>query len=768
MPNILQRLYKSVGDFIKVTPTPTAPANKITGYEQYGYSYLNNDVKKTEYLNELRGWVSACVTAIADEIASVELGLYSYKNGEVVEIDDSPIIDLLYKVNEYTTRFDHFWITMVYLELTGEAPWYIEKNGKNITGIYFLRPDRLMPVIDKSNKIISGYTYDVGMGKKVPLALDEVIFLKYPDPVNPLRGKGTLEMAARTVDVDNFSEEWNKNFYKNAAKPDSVLKVKTDNMSPEQKDLLKKSLREQYQGVEKAHKTMVLFGDMEWQQIGINPKEMDFLEQQKFSRDKILSIFRVPKAVVAQTEGVNFASAAVAQYAFARWCIKPKLERIVQQLNEFLIPMFDKSESLYLDYPNIVPDDETIKLAKYQNGLMYGWMTINEVRQAENLPPVDGGDSIYMSYSLAPIGGTATQETKELKVIKGKKKIATGRLYEIHARNKEYFNKEKEKNQLMKSVESVVIQRIKDKLKEKNKKEQPVEVVDEVKPHKFTTTEEKLAFWSTKDLLFRKYFPALRSAMGKVFEEQYKEVVGKLMRSKSLVAMKSGSSIYNKIKLSAKKEEKRILGATITILEDLFKESGDKTFEAMGIDMSMSPKRDDVQKLIISQGKKFAKSSVETTNGDIEKIVYENVSNGGTVSDLKTTLGGLFDDAEQYRADRIARTETVRYSTAASEQAYIDSGVVEAKEWFVNPDACELCQPMAGKTVDLGDTFFDVGDSIDLPGGKTFSIDYEDVGSPPLHVNCQCDLVPVFIEAKSINKKPVLNKILVNKIKKNK
>ena len=102
---------------------------------------------------------------------------------------------------------------------------------------------------------------------------------------------------------------------------------------------------------------------------------------QRFSRDKILGIFRVPKAIVAQTEGVNLASAQTAQYVFSRHTIKPKMERLIQQLNEFYLPLFPGTENMFLDYVNPVQDDVAAKTAEYTAGLASGWFTINEVRE---------------------------------------------------------------------------------------------------------------------------------------------------------------------------------------------------------------------------------------------------------------------------------------------------------------------------------------------------------------------------------------------------
>ena len=277
------------------------------GIELYGAGqYELGYAKKKILLREMRGWVFACTSAIADEIAQIDIKLYKRKGDKIEEVTDSPILDTLYKVNDFTTKFDHFWLTSAYLELTGESPWYLEKDASGVTGIFFLDPSKLTPIADKKT-IISGYRYEVGMGKKITIPKENIIFIKFPDPARPFRGLGTLEAAARSVDVDINAEEWNSKFFENSARPDSILNVNVVQMDDEQKKVLKHSIEEQYKGTKKSQQLMVLFGDMKLEKFATTQKDMDFLEQQRFTRDKIFGIFRVPKAVLAQTEGVNYA-----------------------------------------------------------------------------------------------------------------------------------------------------------------------------------------------------------------------------------------------------------------------------------------------------------------------------------------------------------------------------------------------------------------------------------------------------------------------------
>jgi len=359
-----------------------------------------SDLKTKDYLAAATGWVYACVSVISDEIGSIDIHLYEKKKDKISEVYDHDILTTLYGVNRFTTKFDHFWLTQMYLELTGEAPWAVSKDKDGIPrNLFLLRPDKLTIKHDAKD-VIGGYKYEPSPGNVIPLESDSVVFLKYPNPLKPLRGRGTLEAAATTYNLNRFSEEWNTNFFYNSARPDALLTSEGE-LSQEQIDRLQKQWKKNFKGVRNSSKMAILEGGLQYNILQLKPKDMEFLEQQKFGRDKILSIFRVPKPIIAITDNVNRASALAAKEIFARWTIKPKMERLVSMLNESFIPMFPDSDGLFLGFENPVKEDEAMKVEKYGKGLgESGWMTINEVRERENLPPVEGGDSVLRTAGL--------------------------------------------------------------------------------------------------------------------------------------------------------------------------------------------------------------------------------------------------------------------------------------------------------------------------------------------------------------------------------
>jgi hypothetical protein len=125
----------------------------------------------------------------------------------------------------------------------------------------------------------------------------------------------------------------------------------------------------------------------------------------------------------------------------------------------------------------------------------------------------------------------------------------------------------------------------------------------------------------------------------------------------------------------------------------------------------------------------------------LEKTITEGQRAGESLVKIKKRVESVYSDAKGYRAERIARTESLKASNRTAEMVYKQNGYATV-EWFVNPGACEFCRTYAGRTKTIGTNFTGIGDVITGESGGTMRIEYADIDTPPLHPNCTCSLVP--------------------------
>ncbi len=420
--------------------------------------------KAEEYLTAYKNYVYTATSAIAQEVASIELKLLKKTKTEVQEVKEHEALSLLHFANPFTTQYDLIEATQTYSELVGEAFWVIFKDQKTQQPreIWPLRPD-WVKVVPSATKVVEKYIYNPGgiTTEKVEIPRENMVPFRYFNPTNPYRGKGSVQAAAMPIDIFDFAQQHNRNFFFNSA--EAGLVFLTDKvLKKEVVERFTKQWQSTYGGRENAHKIAFLGGGFKMEKSGTTAKEMDFANLHRIMRDDILAVFKVPKTVLGLTEDVNRANAEATTRAFMERVITPRMRKFVNTLNEFYLPMFGDTD-LFFDFEDPAPEDVEKKLMVYENGLKYGWLTPNEVREMENLDTKEGGDDLApATVSLEGVREMESQVEKITDNVKGKeKKILTDAKEQATTIINESKKAEKEKKGVLSEIRN-----LRDKAKE--------------------------------------------------------------------------------------------------------------------------------------------------------------------------------------------------------------------------------------------------------------------------------------------------------------
>lgn len=713
--------------------------------------------KDSEYLESTTtGWVYACANAIAIEVASINLRLYKQTSEGPVEITKHPLLDLLYRVNAFTTSYDHWYRTQMYLEGTGEAPWYLQRSSPNAkpTSMILLKPYRLS--IEFSEKeIIGSYTYRKDNGSLIKIDAKDIIFLRNPSVMSEFRGMGTVQAAAITIDSEEFAEKWNRNFYYNGARPDFFLKTEKK-LSQIVIDRLKKMWESLYKGVNNAHKMAILEEGLAPATLGVTQKDIDFLEGLRWGRDKILAIFQVPKSILGITEDVNRANAEAAYFSFARFTIRPRLERIVQQLNEFLVPQF--GDDLYLDYDDPTPDNVADEAAYYTAAANpnSGWMTTNEIRALEGLAPVRGGDTIMRPLGLQP--SMSLDKTAPVKEYEPK----TKREKTHHAGR---FGKLQEKRKAVeKAIEPLALEILKRQVKDSKPYKRTASITKsqkkkELKPY-LTTDDERDGFQKMlnvksvaqfEDMMITKAQASFTQQERIVLENLTKQNTVKLPKVRGrkkdpgdAEARRKAEELVKAIWDTDMETLNEVLNNNLSpVMMELIREQAFNTANYLNLQVGDITGHPEVVAQIQKMTLKLSGDVDATTRSNILKTLEEAIVEGESIASITSRVKAVFEQASVVRSEIIARSEAIRASNYAAEEVYRESGITY-KEWITATDerTCPFCASMDGNRIKVGEDFWKLGQTLSVDG-EDLTFNYLDVQAPPLHPNCRCTLGPV-------------------------
>jgi HK97 family phage portal protein len=309
------------------------------------------------------GTVFSIIDANASACGEVEWNLYrksrSGKEDDRTLVPSHAALTVLNTPNPHFTWNETVEALIQHFDLVGEG-WLVIGRNPLAPGIplelWVVRPDRIAPVPDK-DKFIAGYIYTGPNGEQVPLELNEVIRIRRPNPLDPYRGIGAVQSVMTDVDASKLTSEWNLNFFKNSAEPGGIIETE-DTLDDNEFRKLTDRWREQHKGVAKAHRVAVLEGGARWVDVKYTNRDMQFVELRTANRETIREAFRFPVPMMGTTTDVNRANAEAAEVVFARWLVKPRLERIRSMLNNQFLPLFGAAASgLQFDFVSPVPDD---------------------------------------------------------------------------------------------------------------------------------------------------------------------------------------------------------------------------------------------------------------------------------------------------------------------------------------------------------------------------------------------------------------------------
>ena len=227
-----------------------------------------------------------------------------------------------------------------------------------------------------------------------------------------------MSAAAIEVDQHNMAGKHNINLLSNGARPSGavVFKPQDDagisvNLSESQRQQLLSDLNNRFSGTANAGRPMLLEGDFDWKEMGLSPKDMDFLSLKHMAATDIAMCFGVPNQLVGVPDSQTYSNVAEARLALYEETIIPHLRKLESDFNEWLVPMFGENLEFCFDIDKIPALAERTKRI-YENvtsAVREGIMTRNEAREQIGLSPIDGADDLYISATLFPLGSEAAE-----------------------------------------------------------------------------------------------------------------------------------------------------------------------------------------------------------------------------------------------------------------------------------------------------------------------------------------------------------------------
>ncbi len=368
-----------------------------------------------EQLRNYTSWVYAAVNAVAQEVARQTPDLYrvtgSADHDRVPLGPGHPLSRLLTHPNPWLTPWELWYLTVVYLELTGNCYWYaaplaVGESRLTVPGELWLVPTPWVRVVPDSQRYVRAYEISAPGVAPELFSPEEIIHLKYPNPLDPHYGLSPLQANALTVDANTELQRSRYQAFHAGQRPGVVLQTDQTLSEPTVRRL-EERIQSRFGGRENWHRPLVLEQGLKASPWTLTPAEMDFLNSSRMTRDEIFALFRVPAPIAGIVENMGLGADIWfgARVMFCEGTVQPKLDLIGQCLTRDLGRRY--GEHVVIGFGDCSPRNQEQRRADDALDARMGLRTYNEIRRGRGLQPY--ADPRF-DEPMLPVFGSAPPE----------------------------------------------------------------------------------------------------------------------------------------------------------------------------------------------------------------------------------------------------------------------------------------------------------------------------------------------------------------------
>ena len=406
MPGILERwrtLFRPT--VYNVSFGPDAPSQVLNLTARQLYNTQDN--------------LAAVVNFLANSVAQLPIKVYKRGNGDDRQRDrDSVAAKLLYQPNSDQTEFEFIrGLITEYMVFGCVYTWLLPDSDSQSGWQMRIIPTDWVQTTEKTNSygperiVVTSTT-----GNSIEIPRSEFIRFCTYSPGNPGGYVSPISALRQTLEEQIQAGRFRRELWKSSGRLNAQI-IRPKDVQPWTEETKKKwveAFREAWgAGGSKAGSIPLMEDGMEIKPFSTSFKEQQWVESVKLSRESVAAAYRINPSLVWHTDSQTYASSKDNARALYAECLGPDLQMIQQRINAFLLPMIGADPGTYVEF------DLTEKLkgnfeeraSILQSSVGGPWLTRNEARRDNNLPPIEGGDELIVPMNVVAGGQASPTDT---------------------------------------------------------------------------------------------------------------------------------------------------------------------------------------------------------------------------------------------------------------------------------------------------------------------------------------------------------------------
>lgn len=340
--------------------------------------------------------VFSCITLIASDISKMSPSVQAKdSDGIWKDVADASFDKLINKPNQFQNSIQFFetWMNSK-LSRGNTYVMKVKNSAGKIIELRILDPDKVVPLVADDGSVFYQINPDnmSGLPTQVTVPAREIIHDRFNCLFHPLIGVSPIYACAIAAVQGNHIQESSAFFFKNGGKPSGVITI-PGSVSAEKAREVKEAWDAGYSG-ENSGKTGLLSSGAEYKAISMSAVDAETVAQQKLSAEVVCSAFHVPAYKVGAGTIPTSDNVEALEQQYYSQCLQVLIEAIEALLKETF--ELGAKKRIELDIGALLRMDSERRMKTLGDGVKNTILTPNEARQKENLPPVPGGNALYL------------------------------------------------------------------------------------------------------------------------------------------------------------------------------------------------------------------------------------------------------------------------------------------------------------------------------------------------------------------------------------
>ncbi|GAB3388146.1 phage portal protein [Lysobacter fragariae] len=355
--------------------------------------------------------VYRCVSLIAGAIATTPCSFYRRTEGGREKANDHPYWWLF---NEQPTPLftsASFWeFATGQMLLRGDGIAYIVRASRfspQATAVIPVHRDKV-EITRKGQRLRYKITDQLEDGSEGYFTVDQDDVLHFPGlGFDGTCSRSVIGWAARqAIGIAIKADEHAAQTFAGGASIQYAVKIPGKMTSTQQEEFRQAWVAKYGAGTGHSKIPLVLTEGLSVEELSMTAADAQLLESRKFQVVDIARAFGVPPHMIGETSASTSWGTGIEQMSqgFVRYTLRPHLHRFAQEMNRKLFPRLDRY-FVEFNVDGLLEGDSKAQAEYFGKALggpgAMGWMTVNEVRALKNLPPIAGGDKLFMPTAKA-------------------------------------------------------------------------------------------------------------------------------------------------------------------------------------------------------------------------------------------------------------------------------------------------------------------------------------------------------------------------------